>query len=87
MHTGGGGGRGGGGTSCTPSNDFGKFGHQNSIKHEKEDPSRFSHNPKYASKEFENECASMIDKNQYFADKSTALTCIYQFFFKVRFFD
>jgi len=46
------GGVGRGGTSCNPSKDFEKFGHKNSIKHEKEDPPRYSHNPMYPLKTF-----------------------------------
>jgi len=50
---------GGGGTSCTPSKDFKNYGRKNAVKHENRGPPRFSHNPMYPSKEFENECASM----------------------------
>jgi hypothetical protein len=37
------------GTSCTPSEDFEKYGYKNAIKHKKRTPI-FSHNPKYPFK-------------------------------------
>ncbi len=50
MHTGGGE-RGEGGTSCTPSKDFEKLLHRNTIKHENRGPPpRFFHNPMYPLK-------------------------------------
>jgi hypothetical protein len=64
MHWAGGEG-GGGGTSCTPSKDFEKLGHKNAIKHENRGPPRFSHNPKYPLKKFENNCASMTKTFPY----------------------
>jgi hypothetical protein len=39
--------RGEGGTSCTPSEDFKKFGHKNETEHESRGLLRFSQNPQY----------------------------------------
>jgi hypothetical protein len=41
---------GGGGSSCTPSKDFKKLGHKNSIKRKNERPPRFFYNPMYPLK-------------------------------------
>jgi hypothetical protein len=49
-----------GGTSCTPSEDFEKFGHKNAIKHENRGPPRFFKAPCTHSKEFENDCGASI---------------------------
>jgi hypothetical protein len=52
---------GGGGTSCTPTKDNEKLDHINAFKHENRGPPpKFFHNPKYPSKEYENDCASMM---------------------------
>jgi hypothetical protein len=39
-----------GGTTCTPSEDFEKFGHKNAIKHKNSGPPRFFQNPMYPLK-------------------------------------
>jgi hypothetical protein len=53
-------------TPYYPSKDFKKFGHKNSIGHEKEDPLDFlttQSNPLPPSKEFENVCAYLIQNH------------------------
>jgi hypothetical protein len=55
-------------TSYTPSKDFEKFGYKNAIKHNKKghpSPLDITATQSTSSKEFENDCASII-KNNFF---------------------
>jgi hypothetical protein len=87
MHTEGGGKREGeeGGTSCTPSKDFEKFGHKNAIKHENRGPPTprldFLTTPRTPSKEFENDCTSMIKIPKLFQlyVGTYVIECVYYF--------
>jgi len=67
MHTGGGGEREEGGTSCTPSKDFEKWHHRNTIKHE-------TRGPQEPPLGFENDCEYML------ASLADLIKCLFLFF-------
>jgi len=68
-----------GGTSCSPSKDFEKLDHKNAIKHEKRiPPLDFLTAPCTPSKEFENDCASMVLKE-------SRSPCLFNLFFFCKF--